>query len=304
MLFLCAGVVSSMIIVTQGAPSRDFPLDQDIRIEEGLSHSEIADRLASAHVVRSAFLFHMALLLHFENEFVQAGIYRFPEPLTTLDVAEAVTQGRYKSPTLTLMLPEGFSVRDLYAFLPREYEVGEIRDLTQYEGKLFPDTYFISPDMPFEDILALLQETMIEKLAPYEAAIASSTFTRDEVLTLASILEREANDPLSMKTVSGILQNRLEIGMPLQVDATLDYLLGKTSAELTGEDLEIDSPFNTYEYRGLPPQPIANPGLVAIEAVLDPIETDYLYYLTGKDGAFYYARTFEEHKANKERYLR
>ena len=89
----------------------------------------------------------------------------------------------------------------------------------------------------------------------------------------------------------------------LQVDATLDYLLDKTSAELTLDDLQIDSPFNTYVYRGLPPAPISNPGLESIEAVLYPEETEYLYYLTADDGTFYYAKTFEEHKKNKARYL-
>jgi UPF0755 protein len=94
------------------------------------------------------------------------------------------------------------------------------------------------------------------------------------------------------------------MGMPLQVDAAFDYVLGKDSAELTQEDLSIDSPYNTYRFAGLPPAPIANPGLESIEAVLSPIDTDYLYYLTDNEGNFHYAKTFDEHKQNKLRYLR
>ena len=91
--------------------------------------------------------------------------------------------------------------------------------------------------------------------------------------------------------------------MPLQVDASFDYLLGKTSSELTEDDLAIDSPYNTYSHRGLPPTPISNPGLSSIDAVLNPAQTPFLYYLTADDGTFYYAKTFEEHKRNKQRYL-
>ena len=104
--------------------------------------------------------------------------------------------------------------------------------------------------------------------------------------------------------VSGILQNRLREDMPLQVDATFHYINGKASHELTVDDLEMDSPFNTYKYVGLPPAPIANPGLESIQAVLSPTETNYFYYLTALDGTFHYAKTFEEHKKNKEKYLR
>ncbi len=143
-----------------------------------------------------------------------------------------------------------------------------------------------------------------EKIAPYRVKIRASAYTEKEIITLASILEREANDEASMGLVAGILLDRLEEKHPLQVDATFEYILGKTSAELTAEDLKLDSPYNTYTNLGLPPTPISNPGLMAIEAVLDPVDSPYFYYLTGDDGTFHYARTFEEHKQNKERYLR
>ncbi len=142
------------------------------------------------------------------------------------------------------------------------------------------------------------------KMAPLRDSIATSSFSETEIIIIASLLEREANDDTSMRMVSGIIQNRLDIGMPLQIDATLDYLLDKASHELTLDDLEIDSPYNTYVYKGLPPTPIANPGLTAIRAALEPTASSYLYYLTDDEGVFHYAETHEEHTANKARYLR
>ena len=121
---------------------------------------------------------------------------------------------------------------------------------------------------------------------------------------LASIIEREANDAESMGLVSGILHNRLEIGMALQVDASVAYGLGKPGTDLTRADWEIDGPYNTYTNAGLPPGPIANPGRIAIRAALNPTPSAYRYYITGQDGNFYYAKTLDKHNLNVAKYLR
>jgi UPF0755 protein len=149
-----------------------------------------------------------------------------------------------------------------------------------------------------------MEEHYEASIAPLRGTMESRGYTEDEVIILASILEREANDETSMRMVAGILENRLRDDMPLQVDAVFQYYTGKGSSDLTLEDLTTDTPYNTYTNIGLPPQPIGNPGLMAIEAVLNPTPSDYYYYLTGDDGEFYYAKTFEEHKRNKARYLR
>ena len=134
--------------------------------------------------------------------------------------------------------------------------------------------------------------------------VASTTLSNNNVLTLASLLEREANSEESMRIVSGILQNRLKIKMPLQVDASIEYILDKPLKELTPEDLDIDSLYNTYKHTGLPPSPIGNPGLLAIDAVLHPKISKNLFYITGKNGEFHYASTFAEHQRNIAKYLR
>ena len=121
---------------------------------------------------------------------------------------------------------------------------------------------------------------------------------------MASIIEREAITPEARRIVSGILWKRIKMGMPLQVDATFAYVNGKNTYELTAEDLHIDSKYNTYEYKGLPPGPICNPGLDSIIATIEPTATPYLYYLSEKNGTMHYAKTFEEHKMNKVKYMR
>lgn len=291
-------------IHTLNEPPNDFPLNTDIVVSEGMNISDITDLLAEQHVVRSSFYLYFMLHMHFRDAFVQAGTYNFNEPLSTTAVARAITVGEYLSPSVKITFPEGFRVDEMLKFLPERYSGSDLESIRAREGFLFPDTYFISPEDSFDDIVSRMNQTFTERIVDLEPLIASSTLTQTDVVILASIVEREANDDESMRTVAGILLNRLKVNMPLQVDAAFEYILGKSSEELTNDDLEIESPYNTYINRGLPPTPIANPGLTSILAVLQPTSTDYLYYLTGTDGKFYYARTFEEHKQNKAKYLR
>ena len=150
----------------------------------------------------------------------------------------------------------------------------------------------------------LLSNKYNEEIKLLETKISAQSLSLDEIIVLASIIEREANTPESKHLVSGILQNRLAEGMYLQVDASLEYVLDKPLSELTPEDLKIDSPYNTYLYKGLPPTPIGNPGLESIMAVLEPAQSDYFFYITDTDGEFYYAKNFEEHRKNVAKYLR
>jgi len=163
------------------------------------------------------------------------------------------------------------------------------------EGYLFPDTYFIEPGTEVSIIISRLREN-------FEERTKDLGLTREHII-MASLIEKEANTPEDRRLVSGILWNRLEKGMRLQVDATFGYTRGIPGYVPTGSDPDIDSPYNTYLNAGLPAGPITNPGLDSLEASLNPTSTSYLYYLTGRDGLMYYANTFEEHKRNRERFL-
>lgn len=180
------------------------------------------------------------------------------------------------------------------------------------EGFLFPDTYRVFTDASSEDIIAKMLANFDAKLTPQmRADIASQGKSIYEVIIMASLIEKEApidySDPENKdaRIVSDIFWGRLEIGQALQSDATLSYLLNDNNPAHSGADLQIDSPYNSYKYTGLPPTPICNPGIKAIEAAIYPIPTNYNYFLTTLDGSeIYYARTYDEHLQNKYKYLK
>ena len=286
------------------SPPEHFPSGASVIVDEGLSLKDIAQSLESQGVIRSSFYLYILLSRDNADRRVQAGAYRFDTPLSTHELARALTSGTNRTPLITVTFPEGFSSKQLLSYLPPKLVSDPNADYASHEGYLFPDTYYVSGDMTQDDIVAMMRENFSARIEPLMGDIESSAWSLSDVVTLASLIEREANDDESRVMVSAVLQNRLAVGMPLQVDAVFYYLLGKESVELTEADLEYNSPYNTYTHLRLPPGPIANPGLESIRAVLEPANTDYLYYITAPDGTFHYARTFEEHKRNKERYLR
>ncbi len=149
-----------------------------------------------------------------------------------------------------------------------------------------------------------MHQTFKKRIATLTSEVEKFGKPVSEIVILASLLEEEASTSEDRRIVSGILWKRLSMGMLLQVDATFQYINGKGSLELTLDDLKIDSPYNTYKYKGLPPTPISNPGLDSIRAAVIPTKTNYLYYLSERDGTMHYATTFAEHLRNKARYLR
>lgn len=296
----------SAVLYTNSAPS-DFPVGEEITIHKGASLASIAAILDEKRVIRSAFLFRSIIIFFGAQTSLQAGAHQFDRPLSTYTVARSFINQSSRAPLSKVTIPEGSTLADFDAIISGalpHIEKGALTALVKEEGVLFPDTYLWGSDVSVEEMVTAMKENQREKLAPLQGAIAAHALTESEVITLASIVEREANDEESMRMVAGILLERLRIDMPLQVDAPFMYLLGKTSAELTPEDLDMDSPFNTYRYYGLPPSPIGSPGITAIQAVLEPTPSPYLYYLTDSDGNFYYAETFDEHKDHKARYLR
>lgn len=302
LLVLC--ILAFFFTVRLNTSPDTFPIETEFVIEQGTSAQEVMLRLKNAGYIQSEYLALVFLKTKFSDAFIHAESYTFVEPLTTYGVVESITSGSNLTPDMRAVFFEGFKTADLTAYLPTRFSNEDVSAFEQYEGFLFPDTYYIARDDTVEDIVERMHETYEVKTASLQSQIENSILTEEGIITFASILQREANSEETMRMVAGILWNRLTLGMPLQVDATFHYLLGKTSKQLTRADLGMDSPYNTYIHKGLPPTPIANPGLTAIEAVLDPIDSDYLFYLTGDDGNFYYAKTFNEHKRNKQLYIR
>ena len=306
-----AGVVACVVLIAWlwwlSSPSALFPVGERIEVPSGTSLRETAQLFAREHAVRSSLALQLIIIARSQDAGVKAGVYQFAEPLSLFGVARAVLSGTHGAPLLIITIPEGLRNAEIDAMVSEQLpqvEPGEFAlAATGREGFLMPETYHVPEAYTAEQLVTLMEDTFAEKTKPFEPAFATSVHSREELIIMASILEREALDEESMKLVSGILWKRLESNMPLQVDASFAYLLDKTSKEVTKDDLALDSPYNTYKYAGLPPTPFNNPGLQAIQAALFPTDSPYLYYLTAPDGTFHYAKTFEEHKENKARYL-
>lgn len=307
-VFLFMFVLVSVYSLYGAQSPADFPTHESVVIPSGTTLSAIAEQLHVEGYIRSKLLFIAAVAVRGEVSNIKAGQYRFAEPQTMSSVIDQLIAGDNMSGLVRLTHFEGQRVAQLAQRTAEQLEgfssVVFMEAALMYEGQLFPDTYYIPRDYSEESLVELMRERYNEVIEPLQPAIAEHSLDEDEIIILASILEREANTLETKKMVSGILQNRLSIGMPLQADASMEYELEKPLPELAATDLEIDSPYNTYLYPGLPPTAIGNPGLVAITAVLEPTDTNYMYYITGTDGVFYYAEDFDTHRANIQTHLR
>lgn len=312
MLFIAGAsffVFSLVLFFTHYAsPPKDFPEDSTVIIESGMSVADIVETFEQQRYVRSSSLLLSYLRFFYDTDNIKAGVYYFSEPLTTREVAYNIAEIGPNDPLISVTFPEGSTVKQIAEIAEKKLPNFETETFlsfaNDYEGYLFPETYFVPENFTAEQLFDLLVEASETELKTLQPAIEEHPLSEIEIITLASIIEREANSAESMQTVSSVLQNRLAINMPLQADASIEYVLDKPLSELLPEDLKIDSPYNTYLNKGLPPTPIGNPGLTAIKAVLEPADTDYFYYITGNDGEFYFAETFDEHNRNIARYLR
>ncbi len=287
-------------------PSNDFPLGQIVTIYSGDTLQGVALNLKESNVIRSPFMFRLAVSFLGGEKKLIAGDYLLDKKEGPLDLAYRITQGKFHTLNFKATIPEGWNSLQIAEYLKRNLKNFDSQKFIELakdkEGYLFPDTYFLSPTVKPEVVVETMTnnfKNQIKKVLDLE----KSEHTVDEIIIMASILEEEARTTESRRMVAGILWKRLEMGMPLQVDSTFLYINGKTTYELTAEDLKINSPYNTYKFKGLPAGPISNPGLDAISSAINPIESKYLYFLSSKSGNMYYATTFEQHKRNKELYL-
>ena len=236
-----------------------------------------------------------------------AGDYLLEKREGTFSLARRLVNGKFQIDTIKITIPEGWNAFQIADYLEKNlllFDKETFLDLAKpKEGYLFPDTYFVSRSVTPVEIIKMLEDNFEKRVESISQSFRNSTKSEKQIIIMASILEGEAL-PKDRNVVAGILWKRLEMGMPLQVDSTFMYVNGKNTYELTLDDLKIDSLYNTYKYKGLPPGPINNPGIEAMVSAMNPVKTKYLYFLTEKDGTIHYASTFEEHKRNKELYLK
>lgn len=297
-----------VLVVSYSIAPLDFPQRKIVSIKSGQYLSQVADDFEAKGIIKSAFLFKIYVIAFSGHRQVQAGDYLFDKPESALKIAQRVISGEQGLPKYKITIIEGMTAKQIGNLIKRsipEFDADTFLVLAKpYEGYLFPDTYYIYENATAEGVVLQLRNTFKEKIKTELLAIQALGKTMDDVITMASIVEKEATKMEDRKIIAGILWKRLEIGMPLQVDPPFYYTLGKDSLSLTTTDLRTDTPYNTYTNKGLPPTPIGNPGLSAIEATVNPTKSKYLFYLSDKSGTMHYAVDHDGHVANKVKYLR
>lgn len=284
----------------------EFENDTLVEIESGETLSEVSEKLKESNIIRSEFWFKIGVYFSDKTHGVKAGDYFFDEPQKVFTVSNRLAKGEYGLKPARVTIPEGLNVFQIADIFEERFDLFDKKDFIEMapEGYLFPDTYFFLPNTRAEDVIERMKMNFEEKIKSVAGKINDSGKSLEEIIKVASIVEEEAITFEDRRKVSGIIWKRLSINMPLQVDATFIYVNGKNTYELTLEDLEIDSPYNSYRNTGLPPTPISNPGMESILAAIDPEETEYLYFLSDLAGNMYYAKDFEGHQVNRVNHLR
>jgi UPF0755 protein len=272
-------------------------------VEQGQGLFQIVKNLKSQEFIQTEFPFCLYILAKGESQNLKSGVYLFTSDDTFLTIAEKIISG--KTHTIKVTIPEGFNARQIDERLSEAglIEKGEIINFE--EGFLFPDTYYFSPSVGAEEIVKTFLRNFDKKLtAELQEEIEKQNKTIFEIITMASLIEKEVRTIKDKKIVSGILWKRMENNIPLQVCPTIIYITGKQTTKISAEETKIDSPYNTYKYLGLPKGPICNPGLDSIIAAIYPENSEYWYYLSNQEGETIFGRTLNEHNINKAKYLK
>lgn len=290
------------------------PVNQNDRTEQifvvrkGEAMRDIIQDLKKKGLIKDPVVFFLLVKKLGIDGKIQAGDFRLSPSMTAEEIAENLTHGTLD---IWITIPEGKRAEEVAQILQKDlpsYQESWKEQLKKQEGYLFPDTYLVPKNADINTILSIMKNTFEKKFSQIPN-IEKSKLTKNEIVIIASLVEREAKFQKDRPLVASVILNRLKIDMPLQIDATVQYVLGfqkneKTwwKRDLTRNDLEIDSSFNTYQNTGLPPAPIANPGFDVLNGVVNAADTNYLYYISDKYGQNHYARTLQEHNANIKKF--
>jgi UPF0755 protein len=313
-IILCLIVLAGIILVFPQKPS--IYQEKTILIEKGTSTKEIAFQLKNQGIINNPYSFLLTVLL--SESTIQAGEYLLNSNMTQDEILIILVNGKTIKNTITII--EGWDNKEIGEYL-EEKQLFKKEDIINYntsdfdflkdkptnlslEGYLFPDTYLIEKNESLEDVIKMILENFDKKLTPeLKEEIIKQNKTIFEIITMASLIEKEVITYNDKQIVSGILWKRIDVKMPLQVDATVLYALEQTK-EVSIDDTKIDSPYNTYKYRGLPLGPICNPGIESIKAAIYPTKTNYWYYLSKPNKETVFSKTLEEHNIAKAKYLK
>ena len=318
-------LIGALFVAYEGGPyDKNNGKDIVVDIPMGSTVSSVADILKENNLIKNEVLFKLNFKMKNKASHMKSGKYLLSQKLSNSDIIEKLVSGEIYRDGIKVTIPEGSTSNEIIALLVKnelgkkedfeklvsnpsefysDFEFLDQKDIKSLEGFLYPSTYYFDKDAKPKDIikemLSLFDKSYTDKLKKKQK---ERNMTLQEVVNLASIVEKEAVIDEDRPIIASVFYNRLEIGMPLQSDATLQYIFETRKKSITYNDLKIDSPYNTYIKKGLPPTPIANPSIKSIEAVLEPSNTDYLYFVASIDGGNVYSKTYEEHKTNVNKY--
>lgn len=289
-------------------------------LNKGMTLNSVADSLHKKSVIPSVLSFKISAYLQGAEENIKAGAYEFPDGISYMSLVKLLTKG---APQLQVLvtIPEGIWQHKLAGLLQKNLGLDSVKimqlsydksflrslgvDSDSLEGYLLPETYYFEKDITEKEILARLNKEMDKLFTPLaEKQMKKLGMSKHQILTMASIIDGESNIESEFKKIAGVYYNRIKAGMLLQADPTVQYLLRykERHNRILYKDLEINSPYNTYMYGGLPPTPINNPGKKAVLAALYPEEHDYYYFVADGTGAHKFAKTLSEHNRNVQAY--
>jgi UPF0755 protein len=320
-LLIGAGAAGFVVVRRFNEPYRGFDgPEQFVDIPAGAGTRSIGDALVAKGIIRDELTYRLALWATGEARKLQAGEYRFDQPMTPRDVVGKIARGEVYRIVITF--PEGLTIAEMSkifeahgfgtaaSFVAAAHDASLAKpfdaDARDLEGYAFPDTYSVPRKTDAAALVHLMVERFEKVLSPeLRQAAADRGLTIRQLVTLASIVEKETAQSGERPEVASVYVNRLRRGMPLQCDPTVIYALervGKYDGNIRKNDLQFDSPYNTYRYPGLPPGPIAAPGKASLEAAAHPADADFLYFVSRNDGSHAFARTLDEHNRNVQQY--
>lgn len=280
-------------------------------VEKGAGIREIANKLKAEKLIKSPVAFFILVKKEGLDSKIQAGDFRISPSMNALEIAEKLTHGTLD---IWVTIPEGKRAEEIADILQKSlptYNESWKKELIAHEGYLFPDTYLFPKDTDITTIVSVMKNTFENK---YQQLTIKSTLSKKDIVTVASLIEREAKHPEDRPLVASVIYNRLDINMALQLDATVQYAISTVTCRnaispcnywprnITRNELLLASLYNTYKQPGLPPGPIANPGFASLQAAADPAKTNYLYYIADKNGINRYGETLAQHEANIQKY--
>jgi UPF0755 protein len=296
---------------------------EKITITQGTTVEQLAQELQDRNLIRSAWVFRFLARSRQTDFKLDVGDYRLTPTMSPAEIINDLLKGPKFTDSNRVTIPEGYTTEQILALLvqkgigskeeftkvitedtfPYPFLIGAPAGIHRLEGYLFPNTYYINKNTSPHAVIDLFLQQFAKELTPeVQKQLVTLKLTTSQWVTLGSLVEKEAVKESDRPLIASVVMNRLKINKPLQIDATIQFLLSTPKPKLYNKDLQIPSPYNTYLHLGLPPGPIANPGHASLQAALHPAQTDFLYYVAKKDGYHVFAKTYAEHLNNVKLY--